>query len=101
MTQPSLVQDDSIIWVNDDNYNPDLASKFIITRKDGKINIKFTKADKQDKFNLFQLCTNGNSKYGYYYIPFIEMYADICKTDFDYHQYSIEEYMILQKRMKK
>ena len=44
--------------------------------------------------------SNSGSRYGYFNIPFMNMYTKLCEYNPDYHQIHMEEYLYNEKVKK-
>ena len=92
-----LVKDEMITWISDDDPE-DIASQVTIFKQGDKICLFFQEGKHQNGFktNAIRISTDG-SRYGHFFIPFMELYSDILKQDFDYHQITIDEYLLSLK----
>lgn len=91
--QYPLVKNDEIYFYSDDDPE-EIASLLKISKNDGIISLylKYGTHLEGMKSNGIRIRTNG-SRYGLFYIPFMQMYNEINETNFEYHQVTIEEYM--------
>jgi hypothetical protein len=93
-----LVKDNIITWISDED--PDeIASRVSIYKEQNKIILHFFDGIHQNGFvsKAIRFSTSG-SRYNYFYIPFMELYNNICEHDFSFHQYSIDEYLLSLKK---
>ncbi len=96
-----LVKDNVITWISDDDPTS-IASRLSIYKTKNKICLDFKEGRHEEGFiaKPIRFRTSG-SRYGYFYIPFIELYGNICSKDFSTHQYSLDEYLLALRRKKK
>ena len=91
--QYPLVKNNEIYFYSDDDPE-DIATLLKITKKNRVItlSLKYGMHLEGMKSNGIRIRTNG-SRYGLFYVPFMQMYNEINETNFEYHQVTIEEYM--------
>lgn len=96
-----LVKDNIINWISDDDPE-EIASSVTFFKEKGKICVFFREGVHQEgmKAKSVRFRTSG-SRYNKFFIPFIELYGNICNHDFTTHQYSFDEYLLRLKRGKK
>ena len=56
---------------------------------------------KEDFMSYSVRISNSGSRYGYFNIPFMNMYTKLCEYNPDYHQIHMEEYLYRQKQLIK
>ncbi len=88
-----LVKDKVISFHSDDD-PVGKGSMLEISKEDDKINISIKNGPEIEGFEIhgIRIRTDG-CRYGSFYVPFMTMYNDINKTDFDVHQITMDEYV--------
>lgn len=96
--QNKLFEDETIKWHSDDCIYEESSILEIKKEKDD-YKITFYKS-KEDFMSYSVRISNSGSRYGYFNIPFMNMYNKLCEYDPNYHQIHIEKYLYNEKVKK-
>ena len=96
--QNKLFENETIKWHSDDSIY-ELSSKLEIKKEKDHYKITFYKS--KEEFMIYSVrISNSGSRYGYFNIPFMNMYNKLKEYNPYYHQIHIEEY-VFDKKVKK
>lgn len=98
LNQNKLFEDETIKWHSDDCIYEESS---ILEIKKEKDDYKITFYKSKENFMSYSVrISNSGSRYGYFNIPFMNMYTKLCEYNPDYHQIHMEEYLYNEKVKK-
>lgn len=96
-----LFQNNCIRWHSDD-YNYEDASVLEISQLEDRYQITFHKGKEWGDFFTYAVrISNSGSRYGYFWMVFMDMYQELYCYDEEYHQIHMEEYLYQKKMLQK
>ncbi len=95
-----LVKDKMITWISDEAPE-DVASSVNIFKQGNNICLFFNQGKDQLGMTAtsVRFSTSG-SRYDSFFVPFMDLYRNICATDFECHQITMDEYLLSLKERK-
>lgn len=96
-----LVQNDMVVWRSDDD-PAEIASKMTIYMLNGRVCMFFEEGMHQEGIptNAVRIRTDG-SRYGKFFAVFMDMYRQLCSTDFGPREFGEEEISLLLRQRNK
>ena len=96
-----LFHDNKIEWYSDDG-EYEKVSRMVIEKEEDSYKFTFVRSKDNIKFLTYFVCVcNSGSRYGYFNIPFMNLYHKLLEHNFDCQQIHIEEYIYNQKKLCK
>lgn len=95
-----LFQNNCIEWYSDD-FDYDIASILKIEQLGEKYKVTFSKSKGRNFPTYSVRIRTSGSRYGYFWMVFMDMYQELCCYDEEYHQIHMEEYLYQKKMLQK
>lgn len=90
-------REDLILWYSDEE-SIDKANALKISKHKDFYNVEIIKNDNSYDYGCVVRIRTSGSRYGDFYLPFVEMYSKLLEYDFDQYQIDIDEYLVSKRR---